>query len=79
MNIHHNIDELLAADNRDAGCSASFEVLHLYVDAEVAGGDPARSLPGLAAHLHTCPACRADYLGMLTAAERFGDAGPPTP
>lgn len=79
MNSHRDIDELLAADNLDAGCSASFEVLHQYVDAELAGVDPERSLPGLAAHLRSCPACGEDYRGLLDAAARFGEADPTTP
>lgn len=60
----------------DAGCAAGFEVLHRYVESELAGGDPARELPGLAAHLRRCPACREDYLGLLESVGRFGDAGP---
>ena len=39
----------------------------------------ARSHPGLAAHLVSCPACRQDYLGLVEAAETFGDAGPAHP
>lgn len=67
-----NVDELLAADDIDSGCAAGFEVLHRYVEAELAGGDPARDLPGLAAHLRRCPACREDYLGLLEAVKQFG-------
>ncbi len=76
MNSHRDIDELLAADSLDAGCAAGFEVLHQYVDAELAGDEPARSLPGIAAHLRSCPACREDYRGLLDAAARFGEADP---
>ena len=79
MNSHRDIEELLATDTVDAGCSASFEVLHHYVEAELAGDEPASSLPGLAAHLRSCPACREDYRGLLDAAERFGEADPSTP
>lgn len=70
------IETLLAADDIDSGCAASFEVLHRYVEAELAGGDPTRDLPGLAAHLQRCPACREDYLGLLEAARAFGNDDP---
>jgi len=72
-----DIDGLLAADTVDAGCSAGFEVLHRYVEEELAGGQPAAAHPGLATHLLCCPACREDYLGLVEAAETFGDAEPP--
>lgn len=65
-----------AAPVVDAGCAAGFEVLHRYVESELAGGDPAEELPGLAVHLRRCPACHEDYLGLLESAGRFGDAGP---
>jgi len=76
MNDHRDIDELLAGDIGDAGCAAGFEVLHEYVEEELSGGEPARSRPGLAAHLRSCPACRDDYRGLLDAARRLGNADP---
>jgi len=79
MNDRHDLDALLATDTTDdvdAGCAAGFEVLHRYVEAELSGADPGRELPGLDAHLHRCPACREDYLGLLSVAREFGDAGP---
>ncbi len=68
------MDALLAADSVDAGCAAGFEVLHRYVEEELAGGQPARTYPGIAAHLVSCPACHGDYLGLVEATEIFGDA-----
>lgn len=79
MNEDRGLDELLAADPVDAGCAAGFEVLHEYVEEELGGGDPARTQPGLAAHLRSCPACREDYRGLLEASEQFGDAHPLVP
>jgi len=73
-----SMDSLLAADSVDAGCAAGFEALHRYVEEELAGGQPAVAHPGLAAHLASCPACRADYLGLVEATEIFGEAGPST-
>jgi hypothetical protein len=71
-----DLDAMLLAESVDAGCAAGFEVLHRYVDEELAGGQAAQAHPGLAAHLQSCPACRQDYLGLVEAAEMFGDAGP---
>ena len=45
-----------------------------HVETELAGGDPAQQLPGVASHLRTCPACREDYLGLREAVEHFGDS-----
>jgi hypothetical protein len=69
------LDELLRAEERDAGCTAGEDILDLYVELELAGGDPARVYPGTAIHLRGCPGCRADHDGLLEAARRFGDAG----
>jgi hypothetical protein len=71
-----DIDQLLAAEPVDAGCAAGFEVLHRYVEEELAGGLPARTYPGIAAHLVSCPACRQDYLGLVEASAMFGDEHP---
>lgn len=79
MSTHSELDNLLPVDDVDAGCAAGFEVLHRYVEDELAGGEPAGSQPGLAAHLRSCPACRQDYRGLIDAANRFGDAGPSAP
>ncbi|MGH9026299.1 MAG: hypothetical protein ACRDWD_09320 [Acidimicrobiia bacterium] len=76
MNAEQDIFELLNAETVDAGCSAGFEVLHQYVESQLNGGDPERELPGLAAHLRSCPACRDDYSALVDAANRFGDASP---
>ncbi len=73
-----DLEAALAAMLSDPGCDAVFEVLHEYVDEQLCGGDPALSNPGVAAHLLSCPACREDYLGLLEAAEKFGDARPGT-
>jgi hypothetical protein len=78
MSTDGTVDEMLAADLVDSGCAAGFEVLHQYVEVESSGGDPARTQPGLAAHLRSCPACREDYHGLRDAVDEFGDARPPT-
>ena len=77
MNNELNIDHLLGVpDGADSGCAAGFEVLHHYVEAELAGHDPALRQPGLATHLRNCPACRSDFLGLLDAIRHFGDIAP---
>ena len=71
-----DVDELLRAENGDAGCAASARILAAYVELELAGEDPARVYGGTAVHLQSCPACRADHDGLLEAARRFGDIRP---
>ena len=76
MSHEPDLDAMLVSESVDAGCAAGFEVLHRYVEEELAGGEAGQSHPGLAAHLVSCPACRQDYLGLVEAAQLFGDAGP---
>jgi predicted anti-sigma-YlaC factor YlaD len=70
------LDDLLRAEEGDAGCTAGKDILDAYVELELSGEDPARVYPGTAIHLRSCPGCRADYDGLLEAARRFGDARP---
>ena len=77
MSTERDLDGLLNVEDVDSGCAAGFEILHRYVEEELAGGQPARTHPGLAAHIRSCPACRQDYLGLVEAALEFGDAAPP--
>ena len=39
-------------------------------------GTPGGPFPGMALHLRSCPACRADHDGLLEAVRRFGDLSP---
>lgn len=70
------LDELLRAQDGDAGCTAGEDVLDAYVDLELAGEDAARAFPGTAIHLRSCPGCQADHDGLLEAARRFADVTP---
>jgi hypothetical protein len=70
------LDQILRATEGDAGCRASAEILDAYVELELAGEDPARTHPGTAIHLESCPGCRADHDGLLEAARRFADIKP---
>ncbi len=65
------LDDLLRAEEGDAGCTAGEAILDAYV--ELAGEDPATVFPGTAIDLKSCPGCRADHDGLLEAARRFGD------
>jgi predicted anti-sigma-YlaC factor YlaD len=70
------LDELLRAEDGDAGCNAGQEILEAYVELELTGEDPARVFPGTAIHLQSCPGCEADHAGLLEAARRFADVKP---
>jgi hypothetical protein len=71
--VRRDVDELLRARPGDAGCTAGEDILDAYVELELAGEDPARTYPGTAIHLASCPGCAADHAGLLDAARRFGD------
>jgi hypothetical protein len=62
------VNELLRAEDGDAGCEAGTAILDQYVELVLLGEDPARRFPGTAIHLRACPGCRADHDGLLEAA-----------
>jgi hypothetical protein len=66
------LDELLRAEEGDAGCTAGEAILDQFVELLLEGKDPAAVFPGTAIHLRSCPGCRTDYEGLLEAARRFG-------
>jgi hypothetical protein len=70
------LDELLRAEEGDAGCDAGVPIMHVFVELELRGEDPGLRFPGTAIHLRSCPGCRADHDGVLEAARRFGDLDP---
>ena len=76
MSDLNRLDELLGAQEGDAGCDAGVPIMDEYVEIEVRGGDPAEQFPGTAIHLRVCPGCRADHDGVLEAARLFGDLEP---
>jgi hypothetical protein len=55
------LGRLLGPAGPEVSCEVCFERLDEYVDAELAGGDPEATVPGMAAHLAGCPACREDH------------------
>jgi predicted anti-sigma-YlaC factor YlaD len=52
---------LLGPEGPEIGCEECFEQLDEYVDADLAGRDADRAVPGMRAHLEGCPACREEY------------------
>jgi len=70
------LDEVLRAEEGDAGCTAGEDILDAYVELELAGEDPARVFPGTAIHLRSCPGCQADHAGLREAARRFAGVEP---
>lgn len=52
---------LLGPADPELSCEDCFEELDRYVDLELAGEDAAGAVPGMAAHLVGCPACREDH------------------
>jgi hypothetical protein len=52
---------LLGPAEPELSCEDCFEELDRYVDLEVAGEDAGEAVPGMAAHLVGCPACREDH------------------
>jgi hypothetical protein len=63
------LDSFLAPDPGDVGCGETLRLLDVYVDLAVAGGDPARRFPGIAAHLRDCRPCHEDFRGLRAAVD----------
>jgi hypothetical protein len=76
MDDRLRLDELLRAQDGDAGCTAGEDILDAYVELELAGEDPAHTYPGTAIHLQSCPGCQVDHEGLLEAARRSAEIGP---
>ncbi|HEY8466982.1 MAG TPA: hypothetical protein VIL04_09280 [Solirubrobacterales bacterium] len=52
---------LLGPAGPELGCEECFDLLDRYVDLELAGQPADERVPGMAAHLEGCPACREEY------------------
>ncbi|HKG64353.1 MAG TPA: hypothetical protein VKB28_09835 [Solirubrobacteraceae bacterium] len=61
MNDRDMLARMLGPDGPEVTCEECFERLDEYVDAELAGRDPEGAVPGMAAHLAGCPACREEH------------------
>ena len=61
MNDRDMLARMLGPDGPEVTCEECFERLDEYVDAELAGRDAEGTVPGMAAHLAGCPACREEH------------------
>jgi hypothetical protein len=59
------IARLLGPSEPELSCDRCFEELDRYVEAQLAGADADRLVPGMAAHLEGCPACRDDHDSLV--------------
>ncbi len=52
---------LLGPPDPELGCEECFELLDVYVEAELRGADADARVPGMRAHLEGCPACAEEH------------------
>ena len=57
----------LRTDPGDVGCDQAWEVIHVYVELVVSGGNAEAHFPGISAHLASCGPCDVDFRGVLLA------------
>jgi hypothetical protein len=69
------LEDILGPAEYEIGCDECFDQLDEYVELELDGVDADARIPGMAAHLDGCPACREEHesLRALVAADRGGD------
>jgi anti-sigma factor RsiW len=70
------IDRLLGPSGPEVSCETCFEELDRYVDLEVTGADAEAAVPGMAAHLEGCPACREEHDTLLALVRDERDRSP---
>jgi anti-sigma factor RsiW len=66
------IGRLLGPAEAEVSCEICFELLDVYVDMELAGGDATTEMPAMRAHLEGCPACDEDHESLLALAGEPG-------
>jgi hypothetical protein len=70
------IRRLLGPDGPEVSCETCFEELDRYVELEVDGTDAEAAVPGMAAHLEGCPACREEHETLLALVTDERDRSP---
>ena len=55
------LSRLLGPGEPEVTCEVCFAELDRYVDLELVGTDAETAVPGMAAHLRGCPACREEH------------------
>ena len=58
------LKRLLGPPGPDIGCDGCFERLDEYVELELRPADADARIPGMAAHLAGCPACREEHQSL---------------
>jgi len=64
MDISDLLGRLLGPGEPELGCDECFAHLDRYVDLEARGGEADAAVPGMAAHLRGCPACRGEHASL---------------
>lgn len=64
-NVETVLRRLLGAEGPELSCEECFEALDRYIEAETAGADAEAAVPGMRAHLESCPACAEDHASLL--------------
>jgi hypothetical protein len=55
------LEQLLGPSGPELSCDECFELLDVYVEAELATADADLLVPGMRAHLEGCPACAEEH------------------
>ena len=58
------LKRLLGPAGPELGCEECFDLLDVYVEAELADADPDARVPGMRAHLEGCPACAEEQASL---------------
>ena len=64
MDVADLLGRLLGPGEPELGCDECFAHLDRYVDLEARGSDADDAVPGMAAHLRGCPACREEHASL---------------
>jgi len=59
------LKNVFATQEEEISCSECFDLVSRFVELEVAGQDPAATLPQVKQHLNQCRACRDEYETLL--------------
>jgi hypothetical protein len=62
------LQRLLGPTGPELTCEQCFDLLDVYVEAEVSGEGPDARVPGMRAHLSGCPACSEEHDSLLALA-----------
>ncbi len=61
LHLPQVLGRLLGPGRPEVTCETCFAELDHYVELELVGAEADATVPGMAAHLEGCPACREDY------------------